>query len=628
MATIDKPGRSGSLADELSRSSDAVSSEEKRQRRRDNQSLKEYDKQLKDLLKKKFITEKEYAKALSAYSAKLASENVEKERKLRREMLEDQAKYAEKFGDRLSASLQLAVENTTKAAYAKAEQSVTQMADLLTKYQSAVNARIQGSNNTFQKMYDMVRKNVGSSPYVSQTKVLENLGSLVEKGIAYNVEQRAFLQTVKEDIATTFDAANGTLLQLIRIQQADSTAARLGMEAALTRFLNAEFRDTSYLSTSFDTVSAALLGVSSLKNQKEAAELEFVAQKWLGALASVGVNESTLSSLAKGINALGTGDISSLAGNQALQSLLVMASGRAGVSYGSTLTGGLTASDLNRILRSIVEYGQTIAQSTSNVVKSSYASLFGLSISDLAAISNLDAETLRSISGTALSYSGMLKETSYQLGQVGSRQHLSEKIKNVFDNTIANIGGGIANNAVMYTTWMINDLVEKATGGINIPFVSALGTGVDLNANVNQLVKIGLIGTSLMTSIPSIIGGLMGKTMDLSSWGGADYTPRGGTTITTRGFGQGTSESGFAGNASYSDLYEQTVTSAKDKASEETKGADEDQTKIVPEIRDNTAKMVAYEKAMSENVSEIKDLLKTVISGGRLMVGKAIGEPW
>ena len=130
------------------------------------------------------------------------------------------------------------------------------------------------------------------------------------------------------------------------------------MEAYLTRFLNATFQDTSYLNQGFDTTSAALLGLSSTLGAKQATELEFIAQKWLGSLASVGVSDATLSALAQGINALGTGDITTLANNPTLQSLLVMASNRAGISYAETLTGGLTAKNLNKLMESIVLYGQ------------------------------------------------------------------------------------------------------------------------------------------------------------------------------------------------------------------------------------------------------------------------------
>ena len=65
---------------------------------------------------------------------------------------------------------------------------------------------------------------------------MKNINKAVESGISYNVAQRAFLETIKDDIAKTFNAFDSTLLQIIRVQQADSTAARLGMEATLNQF--------------------------------------------------------------------------------------------------------------------------------------------------------------------------------------------------------------------------------------------------------------------------------------------------------------------------------------------------------------------------------------------------------
>ena len=67
---------------------------------------------------------------------------------------------------------------------------------------------------------------------------------MVSQGIAFNVEQRAALDVMKDKIATTFDAANGTLLRLVRIQEQDTTAGRLGMDSALTALLNNMYQTT------------------------------------------------------------------------------------------------------------------------------------------------------------------------------------------------------------------------------------------------------------------------------------------------------------------------------------------------------------------------------------------------
>lgn len=99
------------------------------------------------------------------------------------------------------------------------------------------------------------------------------------KGITHNVEQRAFLETIKEKIATTFDAADGTLLKLVRIQQADTTAARLGMESALTAFLNEMYETTEYMQQMADTVRQNIYEASALMGAKEATAFEFQVQK-------------------------------------------------------------------------------------------------------------------------------------------------------------------------------------------------------------------------------------------------------------------------------------------------------------------------------------------------------------
>ena len=104
----------------------------------------------------------------------------------------------------------------------------------------------------------------GVSPFVKQENIVSNLETLVGKGISYNIEQRAFLMTVKDKIATTFDAADGTLLRLIRIQQADSTAGRLGMESALNAFLNEMYETSEYLTDLASTVRGSLDEVEAL----------------------------------------------------------------------------------------------------------------------------------------------------------------------------------------------------------------------------------------------------------------------------------------------------------------------------------------------------------------------------
>lgn len=119
----------------------------------------------------------------------------------------------------------------------------------------------------------------GVSPLVKQESIVKNLQTMVDKGISFNVEQRAFLETVKEKIATTFDANNGTLLRLVRIQQADSTAARLGMESMMTTFLNGMYENTEYLKDVATSVKSSLEESMAMMSAVDAVGFEYQVQK-------------------------------------------------------------------------------------------------------------------------------------------------------------------------------------------------------------------------------------------------------------------------------------------------------------------------------------------------------------
>lgn len=117
------------------------------------------------------------------------------------------------------------------------------------------------------------------SPFVQQKDVVEKLKTLVGQGISFNVEQRAFLDTISEKIATTFEATDASLIKLVRIQQADSTAARLGMESALTSFLNNMYETTEYMQQAADSIRANIYEASALMDAEKATEFEYQVQK-------------------------------------------------------------------------------------------------------------------------------------------------------------------------------------------------------------------------------------------------------------------------------------------------------------------------------------------------------------
>lgn len=387
--------------------------------------------------------------------------------------------------------------------------TVDKYLDVYNQYYSSITTRLQNSGLDYEKINKVYKKQMSANPYFEYKDLLDNLSKLVEEGIADNVAQRAFLGTISEKVASTFDAATASMLSIIRIQQQDTTASRLGMEANLTRMLNSYFQDTSYLNNVYDTVQSALIDTSSsFSNYQASIEFEYQVQKWLGSLGSVGVNDSTLTSIAQGINALATGDIDYLNSNTAMQNLLVMSANRTGLSYSQMLTNGISSTDVNTLLRGVVEYIQTILASNNNVVKKQYAELFGVSISDLAAFSNLTNDTINNLYKTAMSYNDTLSELNYQLGQVSKRTHISTMIDNVIENTMMSVGIGVANNAVTYGLYKAADLLESITGGIELPFINAMGFGLDLNMSLESLVKSGILGFSALGSLVSAVGNI------------------------------------------------------------------------------------------------------------------------
>lgn len=128
-------------------------------------------------------------------------------------------------------------------------------------------------------MVDKINTGIGMSPFLKQADAVNNLKTLVGQGISFNVEQRAFLDTISEKIATTFEATDASLLKLVRIQQADSTAARLGMESALTSFLNNMYETTEYMTEAASSIRQSIYEASALMTAEEATEFEYQVQK-------------------------------------------------------------------------------------------------------------------------------------------------------------------------------------------------------------------------------------------------------------------------------------------------------------------------------------------------------------
>lgn len=511
------------------------------------------------------------------------------------------------FGEQMSASISKSLENGLKqigAAFKEIGNKINSAMDTYSKYQSSIDTRLQDSGKNFTAMQSALKKAVGASPYLKTETMLNNLQSLVEAGIVTNVEQRAFLNTIKDKVAATFDAANSSLLRIVRLQQNDSTAVRLGMEAYLTSFLNQIVENTEYLSTTFDSVQEALIEASSIMTTKASTEFEYVVQKWLGVLVGRGLSENTANQLAGALGMLGSGNVSGLSSNS-LNNLLVMASANAGLDYADLLTQGLTAQNTNQLMQALVKYMQEINNSGNKVVRSQYAQTFGLSISDLMAATGMTSEEIDKVTADMLTMESMFSELGDQLNKVSSRTHISEKLANLFDNAQFSLASNIAGSAVMSAMWKVTDMIQGVTGGINIPAISVIGSGIDLETTVENLMKLGLVGIGSIGMIGDVVTGLaqsggrfsnvLGK-LGISGAANNDIISRLSSNYTTSRAGKGLKKrsrgltsnemTNIIANSSGEDTSEQTLNAAKDDAKKELAEAQANEDNPAADLRE------------------------------------------
>lgn len=478
-----------------------------------------------------------------------------------------------------------------------------------------IDTRLQGSKNwrnTTLSYWDTMSSRItgiaGVSPYIKQEDLANNVQAMVTSGIAFNIEQRAFLQTIKSKIADTFDATNGTLLRLIRIQQADSTAARLGMESSLTAFLNNMYENTEYLKQVSDGVKSSIEEAMSLMSAVDAVGFEYSVQKWMGSLYSVGMSQNAVKGIADALGQLSAGDISGLNGT-GYGNLLVMAANNAGLSLADILQKGLDESSTNTLMQAMVSYLSTIANETANsrVVQQQLAKVYGLSAADLKAATNLKG-SFGAISGSSSNYNQSLLRLYAMTGTMGARTGAGELLSNLQNNLQYTMAAGIANNPALYAIYKVAGIMDMF-GGVQLPALSVMGNMIDLETNVADLMRVAALSGGLLSSIGSLMSG-GGGALPLASLANLGILPgvvstvsrgRGGFGFTASGVTL--SNSGFAGNADAGDVKEKTINDANDDANKQMIDKQEEQETDVKN------------KVINENVVKIYELLLNVTNG-------------
>lgn len=465
-------------------------------------------------------------------------------------------------------------------------------------------------------MSETITQNVGVSPFVKQEKVVENLKTLVGQGISFNVEQRAFLDTVSEKIATTFEATDASLLKLVRIQQADSTAARLGMESALTAFLNNMYETTEYMEQAAAEIRSNIYEASALMSAEDAVEFEYQVQKWMGSLHSVGFNNT--SGLSGALGQLAAGDISGIT-DGGYGNLLVMAANKANLSIAEILAEGLDDSKTNALMQAMVEYLGGIYDETKDnkVVAQQFANVYGLTASDLKAAANLASETIN-IHNNNKSYSNMLNQLNTMADSMWQRTSVGGMMDNLMENFKYTMAAAMGNNPVLYSIYSMGGMLRDLTGGISIPAIGAwaMGNGseVNLNATVADLMQAGAMSGGILSGIGQLIAGLakgsgggfsgsgMLKAFGINTTGTTTVTRGNGLISATTISGSDTSLSGFIGNEDSSAIVDKTLTDANDDA-------DKQVAQALEELNETTIDTV------DEHIVQIYTILQEVVSG-------------
>jgi hypothetical protein len=591
--------------------------EENLSKERERLSKIEYQKKLAE-------NRKELQEGVSALTAKGAT--IEERKQALYELTHDEN------GNKNTAKA-LAAATTAISSLAK---NLENTVDEIGKFKGNIDTRLQGSNNeTFAGSYwDQLTKDMASvgavTPFFQQKDFANNIKSLVDRGIAFDLKQRAFLMTIQDKIANTFDVADGTLLRLVRIQQEDSTAGRLGMESALNSFLNEMYENTEYLKDVASSVRGSLQEMEALMSGAEATEVEYQVQKWMGSLYSVGMSQEAVQSIAGALGQIAAGQVDALTSGSGAGNLLVMAANDAGLTISDILTGGLNADETNRLLQATVNYLADIAESSKDnkVVQQQLAGVFGVKASDLRAATNLATDnTTANVYNEYLTYDNMLRQLYKMAGTMGARTSIGEMMTNVWENGQYTLAGSMASSPVSYLLYKTATLLDDTTGGIDFSLPLVMGTGTAQTFNVADLMRVGAVGTGILGSLGQLVNGLassfsghmMLASMGIDSGSGLKVTPRGtGDGVGASdipgasGGATSTSGSGYVGNANSSDIKKSTIQETEDSAKKQ----------IIEAQEEAAATQVDF---INANVLKIYELLDDVANGKRSLNVKVAG---
>lgn len=558
------------------------------------------------------------AKKLSAYEKQLRKEIAEQEAKDKQEQIRKDAEQEADIRKELAAKEEAEQqerreklrENLVSAASNAIDKLYSSIADSAKEYNQYIDriqVRLIGANETFSSITNKLDSVFGASPIFSMKSVLEKVAVAVEKGINFNVESRVAMQVLSEKVAATFDAFDASLLRLVKIQQEDTTKARLGMENVLTNFLNKQFQDSSYLTDRISAnVTASLLEATSLYDAEKSMSLEYSVQKWLGSFYSLGVSSGLVQNIATAVGNLASGNIAALTGDTSMMNLLALASTKGGADFGKLITGDVDAKSIDAIFSGLVSLISEISKADNKVAITEYSKTFGIAISDLQALRNISDNVLDTLNSQVYTLSSL----NQQVDKESSFANLMKRTggasigENLYNNFLYNTGRVVGANAGTYLGWQIGDIVAGALQGLKIE-IAPWGMGASMD--ISNIVK------AAMTTAGSL-GGLISLTSNLGSIGGANLSALGadekstivkGSLLTTAK--QGTTESGVSYTGDYSEgaMAEMSGASTKKAMSTYTDSS-------YDEEKQRSDKLQKTQEEMNDNVKIIRDLVGSI----------------
>lgn len=240
-------------------------------------------KDLKAVLVEEKKERKKLEKDLDDYRDQLRKENLSEEEKQRLELEKDIAEL----------QLEASKERSREAGKAFSDSMSKAGAQLITDFNRAKNDAIadylkiqtsmayglQGTSRSASEIIKNINSAVSGTGLVKTQNLLSNTNELIRRGISFNVEQRAFLQTLSEDLNMLFDATDGTLVRLINLQRTDLTSQRMAIQANLKEFLTQNYETSTYIVESFKSVSDALFEAQATMGVNSGMQLEAVIQQ-------------------------------------------------------------------------------------------------------------------------------------------------------------------------------------------------------------------------------------------------------------------------------------------------------------------------------------------------------------